>query len=117
LLRRRVQQQRQQRHQRPLRGAGRRGWPLRRGPRLAVHRQPGKAPRLLAGGRFDGHPGLVLTPNWFFEFGPVLSMLLAPLPSDPPTAALNVNPGPALVGARVTLVASASSDPLDRPIV
>jgi PKD domain len=46
-----------------------------------------------------------------------VSVLLAPVPSDPPTATLAVDPNPVLTGTPVKLDASASSDPLDRAIV
>jgi hypothetical protein len=46
-----------------------------------------------------------------------VSVLLAPVPSDPPTASLAVDGNPVLTGTPVKLDASSSSDPLDRAIV
>ncbi len=78
----------------------------------------GDLPGILAVGQFDGRTGLVVTPNWGGYQNPgAVSVLLAPLPSDPPTAALTAPAGPALTGAGIRLDASQSSDPLDRSIV
>jgi hypothetical protein len=59
---------------------------------------------------------VILNPMYVHGNGTV-SVLLAPLPSDPPTAALAVSPNPVKGGGSVTLDASGSSDPLDRQIV
>jgi hypothetical protein len=65
----------------------------------------------LASGRFDGRPGVIP------DSGGSVSLLLAPLPSDPPIAALAVTPQRVTAGERIALDASGSSDPLDRKIV
>ena len=75
----------------------------------------GPSSELLAGGQFDGRAGLILTP--VDNYGGTVSVLLAPLLSDPPTATLTLDRNPVLVGAPVNLEGWASSDPLDRAIV
>ncbi len=65
----------------------------------------------------DGRTGLIVNPGFYSEFEGELYVLLAPLPSQPPTAALAAAPGPAVAGTPVTFDASSSSDPLDRQIV
>jgi hypothetical protein len=67
---------------------------------------------LLASGTFDGRTGVVVSGS---EVD--VSVLLAPLPSDPPMAALVVSPQRVTTGQRIALDASGSSDPLDRKIV
>lgn len=69
----------------------------------------------LAGGTFDGRPGLLVSEG--NPYSGFMDVLLAPSPSQPPTAALSANPASALTGAPALLDASASSDPLDRPLV
>jgi hypothetical protein len=71
---------------------------------------------VLAGGTFDGRPGVLVYQGPAVQ-GAQLGLLLAPLPSDPPTATLALTPDRGLAGSRVKLDASASSDPLDRTIV
>jgi hypothetical protein len=74
------------------------------------------SPSVLAGGRFDGRPGVILSPHDDYT-SDYVSLLLAPLASDPPVAALTVRPKRVTAGHRVKLDASGSSDPLDRRIV
>ena len=69
----------------------------------------------LAGGTFDGRPGLLVSEGQPYIGS--MDVLLAPSASQPPTAALAAKPTSALTGAPVLLDASASGDPLDRQIV
>ena len=70
---------------------------------------------VLAGGHLDGRTGLVVSRLGLG--GDTLSVLLAPLRSDPPSASLVPHPRRVLPGSPVQLDASASTDPLDRAIV
>ena len=84
--------------------------------------QPGgtSKPELMASGTFDGRLGLIVSVAqgaWWSGTSGAMSLLLAPLPSDPPTAAVAATPDPVAPGASVQLDASTSGDPLDRSIV
>ena len=74
-------------------------------------------PAVLAAGTIDGRPGLFVQAPGLDPYNDPVSLLLAPLPSTPPTAALSVHPNPVTTGTTVHLDASASADPLDRRIV
>jgi hypothetical protein len=76
------------------------------------------SPAVLGSGRFDGRPGVLLTPATCCTIHTgYVSVMLAPLPSDPPTAVLAAAPNRVPTAAPVKLDASQSSDPLDRRIV
>jgi hypothetical protein len=77
----------------------------------AAHDSPfAQGELLLAGGTFDGRSAVIV--------GDAMSasVLLAPLPSAGPTAALSVAAKRVTAGQRVALDASGSSDPLDRAL-
>jgi FG-GAP-like repeat len=98
-----------------LLGDGSGGFRLARGSPFTVPGTPSFD--VHAAGTFDGRPGLVVDQGCCGPYSDALELLLAPLPSDPPTSALTVTPNRALAGSRVKLDASGSSDPLDRAIV
>lgn len=81
------------------------------GPRLGLF------PALAAVGNFGGRVGLVVDLYPVGQSDGAVDVLLAPLTSDPPAAALAASSNPTLTGSTVKLDAAASSDPLDRSII
>jgi FG-GAP-like repeat/PKD domain len=79
--------------------------------------QPGLFPSVAALGNFDGRVGLVVDLYPTDGGNGAVDVLLSPLASDPPAAALAVSSNPTLTGRTVKFDASASGDPLDRTIV
>ena len=74
-------------------------------------------PEVLGSTTTDGRTALIVSPGFYSPAEGELYVLLAPLPSDPPVAQLVLGKSTSSPGALVALDASASSDPLDRPIV